>query len=203
MKKILSAIFFFGWMKLARAQGAPQAILEQISALKEYITTAEEGSYKVGKGLSFIRDIRNQEFQQHQSFFSSLETVNPEIQNMPQILQMVNRQESVIDQLNKAMARWQACPWLHVMEISNARYFNNKLMEYTTENLKYLHHLITSQQYKMTDGERLKEIESLLNNLKYVDDAVAMLINSFDRIVLERQKSYETIDFIKDWYKLP
>jgi len=203
MKKILSAIFFFGWMRVARAQGAPQAVLEQITALKAYIATEEEGAKMVEQGLSAIRDIRNAEFEQHQTFFQSLQWVNPKIQNMSQLQEIVDRQESCIDQLNKGMARWQACPWLHVMDIRNARYFGNKLVSFTTEALENLYKLTTDPDYKMTDGERWEQIENCLNNIKYIDGAIAMLINSFDRIVLERQKSYESIDLVKDWYKLP
>jgi hypothetical protein len=203
MKKTLSAIFLFGWMRMARAQGAPQAILQQIAALKGYIATAEEGTNIVGKGLSGIRDIKNFEFNMHRSFFHSLQTVNPKIQYMPQVLQMVARQESVIDQLNKAMARWQASPWLHVSELALARNSYNKLVEIAVQNVALLHDLTTYQDYKMTDGERLEFIQRSLLIIKVLDQGISQFINAFDRLTFDRQENSKSIDLVKDWYKLP
>jgi hypothetical protein len=201
MKRILSAIFFFGWMRVARAQGAPQAILEQIAALKAYITTVEDGSNIVEKGLSAIRDIRNIEFQKHQSFFSSLETVNPEIQGMPQILEMIDWQESSIDQLTTAMARWQASPWLHVTELACASDSYKKLVKIAMENVAILHELTNYKGYKMTDGERMQFIQQSLAMTKELDQGIAKFINSVDRIALDRQEYSKSIDLLKDWYK--
>lgn len=203
MKKILSAIFFFGWMRIARAQGAPQAILEQIAALKGYIATAEEGSKIVGKGLSDIQYFRNTEFEEHKAFFNSFVIVNPGIQEIPPILKMMDRVESSIIQLNSAMTRWQTSPWLLAVEIGRTRYCSDILEKFIVKNLRLLHTLVANDGYKMMDGERLKLIEDLVKIFKDLDGTIAILINNYDRLVFERKEYYISNNFVKNMYNLP
>lgn len=201
--KLLSSIFFFCWMKAARAQGAPQVVLEQITALKAYITTAERGSKIAAQGLSTIRDIRNEELQLHRVYFNSLSTVNPAVEDMPQILEIINQQESFIKQFTMGLARWQASPWLHAQELECLGSFYKYLVEFGVENINRLHKLIMDKDYEMTDGERIELIQQCQEIIKNQDQLVEKLISSTDWVIIARRESYRVNNIIKKMHGAP
>src|SRR2546430_17187766 len=90
-KKIITGTLIVGWITSGYAQDA-QTMLEQIAALRTYLTAAEKGYQLVENGLHTIRDIKNEEFGLHSAFFSSLSTVNPAIRNMPDVLEVIRIQ---------------------------------------------------------------------------------------------------------------
>jgi hypothetical protein len=203
MKKILSAIFFFGWMRVARAQGAPQAILEQIVALKGYITTAEDGTKIAKMGLSAIQKIRNEEFQLHRVFFGSLETINPIARYTPEVFEIIQLQESLINMFGIALTRWQGSAWLHGQELSCAASFYRNVVQTSAKYTKDLHSLITEQDYKMTDGERVWDIQNLLDIVEDQDKLVKNFISSTDWLIDQRKREYQYTEKIKRLFKLP
>jgi hypothetical protein len=203
MKKILPAIFFFGWMRVARAQGASQANLEQIAALKAYISTVEEGSKIVQQGLFTIRDIRDKEFFLDGSFFRSFENVNPAVKDMPYILKVINRQQSFINYFGSRLAQWQISPWLSALELGNAGYFYKRMTHLMVQNLNNLRELITDQSYEMTDRERLQRIEQSLETLNNQRDLLDSFIDSMYALIVSRENYHDDVELLKKWYNLP
>ena len=201
--KLLSSIFFFCWVKAARAQGAPQAVLEQITALKAYIITAEQGSKIAAQGLSSIRNIRNSEFELHRVYFSSLSTVNPAVKNMPQILEIINLQESFIKQFTMGLTRWQVSPWLHAQELESLGSFYKTLVEFGVGNINKLRKLLTDKDYKMTDGERIESIQQCQEIIINQDQLVEKLIASTDWVIIARRESYSVNEMVKKMHGTP
>jgi hypothetical protein len=84
-KQLLLALALCLFAGLEAGAQSIKAMLEQITALKAYIVTAEKGYQIAEDGLHAIRDIKHVEFDLHSVYFGSLAVVNPAVRNMPQV----------------------------------------------------------------------------------------------------------------------
>jgi hypothetical protein len=176
MRRIISGIVLMGWITDGQAQETPRTMLQQIVALRGYITTAEEGDQVIEQGIYTIRDIRNGEFQLHSKFFSALPAINPAIKNVPRTEDMAWQQVSLIDQFFRWLTQWRSDGLMHAEELSYAEQVYNNLVALAAENMNALFCLTMKHGLKMTDGERILHIlimeQDMQQQNKIVDDFI-------------------------------
>ena len=122
--------------------------LKQIALWEIYIKDVEKG-YNIAKtGLNAIDDIKRGDFQLHVDHFGALMAVNPDIRKYSRMVEILLL-PSAIKKLYPKTA--------------NA-YINsvfNHLMEEAVSNVDQLHILLTTDNYSMTDDERIKQVDKL------------------------------------------
>ncbi len=201
-KKILSGIFLLGWIGAVHGQEVAGTMLQQIAALRGYIATAREGYQIVEQGLTTIRDIRNGEFQLHRAFFDSLSAVNPVVKMMPEVSEIINTPKALIDQLSKAMTRWSR-PWLSKGEMTGNREIYQNFIALGLKNTGLLQKLISDGALKMTDGERISQIEALAERVRALDRSAQSFITFTDRLITQRKQEHRDVEKVKYLYGLP
>jgi hypothetical protein len=197
-KKIVTGMLVVGWVTSGYAQDA-QTMLEQIAALRTYLTTAEKGYQLVENGLHTIRDLKKKEYGLHSTYFSSLSTVNPVIQNMPEAAEVIRTQRAVLDRYAGALVRWRGSPWLSPAEKGLLDQSNRNLITTGGEVAKRLQNLLTDSVYKMSDGERMHSIGVLAEEVKQQAGEVERSIQATDWLISQRQKEYGEGELFKKW----
>jgi hypothetical protein len=71
------------------------------------------------------------------------------------------------------------------------------------ENMNTLKKLISDGDTKMTDGERIRQIEVLEGTIKDESRAVQVFIAKTDWVITQRQREYHYTEKIKNLYGLP
>ena len=108
MKRILiSAALCAGWGLACPAQGLSTWI-EQLAALQALEQTVKQGYTTVTHGLQTIGDIRSDEYQLHQGYYGSLETVSPAVADDPKTLELTKLLEQLVQRLNAELDYWRA-----------------------------------------------------------------------------------------------
>lgn len=201
-KKIVTGMLVVGWITSGYAQDA-QTMLEQIAALRTYLITAEKGYQLVENGLHTIRDIKNEEFGLHSTYFSSLSAVNPVIRNMPEAAEVVRTQKAVLDRYAGALIQWQGSPWLSPAEKGVLDQSNKNLISIGGEVAKRLFNVLSDSVYKMSDGERMHSIGMLAEGVKQQAREVERFIQATDWLISQRQKGYGEGENFKKWLGYP
>jgi hypothetical protein len=88
------------------------AWIEQLAALRTLQNTLRQGYATVSGGLQTIGDVRGQEYQLHQGYFTSLEGVKPVVLDDPRTENLRARLVTLMSQLQAALDDWQRQPIL-------------------------------------------------------------------------------------------
>lgn len=144
-KFLTLVVLNLGWFLPGRAQlegKTLRVMLEQIAALNAYSAAAADGYRLVENGWRTVANIRQGEFELHQAYYGSLRTVNPAVRGMPEATDIIR----VAGLLAKAGRGKEAKAAVNDLTA-----------------------LLTDGQLSMTDGERMRQIIRLDNQLRRVE----------------------------------
>ena len=106
MKRFLfSGALCAGCGLACHAQGLSTWI-EQLTALQALEQTVKQGYATVTHGLQNIGDIRTDEYQLHQVYYGSLETVNPAVADDPKTVELTKLLQQLVQRLNAELDYW-------------------------------------------------------------------------------------------------
>jgi prophage DNA circulation protein len=165
-----------------------QTMLQQIAALEGYIATAEKG-YKIAEdGLHTIGDIKNGEFNLHSVFFQSLKTVNPQVKSLAEVTEIASLQISIVQATTKKIKSTQQSQWLHPDEMTFIVKVYGTLVAAGVQNLSSLSDIITDNKVGMTDGERMRRIQSVDTDMQKQYAFLLDFSNQTDLLQAQRQR---------------
>jgi hypothetical protein len=157
MKGMIMAVALWIVASGVRAQSI-DAMAEQITALKGFIVTAQQGYQLAEDGLHTIRDIKNGEFKLHSLFFGSLSSVNPAVRDMPQVAEIIALQAGIVKQFSNALAGYKQTGLFSAGEMGYMEGVYEKLIGLGSEYIDALQDLLADGSLEMTDGERIRRI---------------------------------------------
>jgi hypothetical protein len=166
MKRTMVFILVISCSGFARAQSDIQAMLKQIAKLEIYIIDLEKG-YKIAQeGLTTIGEIKKGEFNLHSLFFSSLESVNPEIAKYSKIAVIISEQLSIISAFKSLIQHLNSSGTMTNAELQYVQSVYSNMTDESTKTLNALIEVITDGTLEMTDDERIKRIDVVYDDME-------------------------------------
>jgi hypothetical protein len=167
MKKTVLFLLFAGFINgNIYAQTKQQTVLlQQIAALQIYIGYAQKGYSVAKKGLNAIGDFKRGEFNLHDSYFTSLKTVNPKIKKYAKVAEIIALQVKILRNYASMYKEIQQDDLFHGDEMDYIKRVFDRLIENCNDNLEELITIITDNQLEMKDDERIKRIDAVYQNM--------------------------------------
>jgi len=174
--------------------------LEQLSALKGYIRTAEEGYRIVTDGIHLIGDIKGGEFDLHRIFFSSLKEVDQAVLHAPELRNAYVEAAATERLFDQALKTYAASGWLQPQEVHYLAAIQQRVADEGRENVAALQMLVQDEALSMTDGGRLQHIQEQQKEVhsRYVR-VVAYLVG-IGGLITGRAKEQAYTQTLKTWY---
>jgi len=141
------------------SQGKTQIkyLTQQIAALNACETSIRQG-YNMLKGeWTSIGNFKNGEFGLHQSYYTSLSTVNPQVKSSPDISSIATEQQYIIAMLNAV----QQVAGLTADEQGYIKTVAQNIFNECAKDLDKLNSVLKNGTLQMSDDERLKQIHSV------------------------------------------
>lgn len=141
------------------SQGKTQIkyLTQQIAALNACETSIRQG-YNMLKGeWTSIGNFKNGEFGLHQSYYTSLSTVNPQVKSSPDISSITTEQQYIIAMLNAV----QQVAGLTADEQGYIKTVAQNIFNECAKDLDKLNSVLKNGTLQMSDDERLKQIHSV------------------------------------------
>lgn len=135
-------------------------LVEQVALLKLYYTFLKKGYELVQDGLQLIRDIKNGDFNLHNSYFNSLKTVNSSIRRYSKIEATTNIYEQIAQLYTQANKLSKDELFVASDRDAIERIFTG-LLENANKDLQQLKLVTTSGNYALKDDERLEKTEQI------------------------------------------
>jgi len=170
---------------------------EQVAALKavEYVI---RNGYKIQEeGIDNIREIDSTEFALHDEYFKSLEIVNPEVRNYPQLLQLNELHITNVNLVGQFLVECARGRWLTPDELHDFKNMFDKSLREIARNIQTISLLVTEHQLKMTDGERIMGVTLMGERIKEENRYIQFCMIAITGVIADRIKESLDIDQIK------
>lgn len=152
------------WFKQRKTQ--IEYLVNQIAALKVYTDYLEKGYSIVKDGTQLIGNIKQGDFNLHQGYFSSLQSINPAIRNYSRVALIISDQATILNNF-KELLKFSAENGQ--FSINERGYITSVYDRVKTECLKDMDDLVmvlSSGEMEMKDNERLAFIDRIYADTK-------------------------------------
>jgi hypothetical protein len=154
---------------LSRAQTyeAEQLFLDvqKLSQLKQMLADLKKGYEIVYKGYSTIKNISEGNFNLHQVFLDGLLQVSLAVRNYKKVADIISLQLKIVSEYKSAFRHFKDGGKFTAGEIEYMGKVYSNLFEQSVKNLETLTMIITSGMLRMSDDERLKQIDVLYEDV--------------------------------------
>lgn len=187
MKKwVWLSVFFLVLSFKPKAQSAElqQLLLdiEKLSQFKSILKDMYKGYEVLSNGYQTIKNISQGNFNLHQVFLDGLLLVSPAVENYKRIPDIVNSQLVIVKEYKAAFALYKQDKHFLPDEIIYLGQVYGNLFKQSLSNLNELIMVITANQARMSDAERIStidriygEMEDKLSFLRYFNNHTTML----------------------------
>jgi hypothetical protein len=196
MKKIAILLLLFGFTVKGECQSqeAKQLLLdvEKFSQFKQILSDMKKGYDIVSKGYNTIKNISQGTFDLHKAFLDGLLEVSPLVKKYKKVADIVSMQIQLVKEYKSAFKKFQGSKLFYVKEIDYISKVYSNLFNASLKNIDALVTVITANQLRMTDDERLNRIDDIYNEMQ--DKLVFLRHFNTNTSILALQKGKEGND---------
>jgi DNA repair ATPase RecN len=201
MKKSIWSVFliFIGVGAYSQSEEAEQLLLDlqKLAQLKSILEDLKKGYTILESGYSTIRNISQGNFSLHELFLNSLLEVSPTVRNYKRIADIISLQLRIVKECQTAFKQFRGSELFDDNELNYITSVYSNLSGQSLKNLDALASVTTSGQLRMSDDERLSEIDGIWKN---ISDQFSFLkdFNGKTRVLaLQRAKEKRDIESMK------
>lgn len=205
MKK--TGVFFLlllvmaGYSKQARAQTDEIAQLalniEKLAQLKSILSDLKKGYTIVSDGYGTIKNISEGNFNMHQAFLDGLLQVNPGIKKYYRVADIINYQVRIVKESRNTFNRFKSANCFNPKEIEYISGVYGRLLDQSLRNLDELTNVVTAGKLRMSDDERIKEIDRIYVEMEDKATFLRSFNNNTSILAVQRQKELQQIDAVR------
>lgn len=178
----------------AQSQEVQQLLLnvEKLNQLKQILRDMYKGYEVVSKGYHTIKSIAEGSFNLHQFFLDGLMKVSPAVKKYRRVAEIISDQSRLVREYKRAFNRFKNSGQFTISELNYMTKVYANLFEQSVEGLNELLRVITTNQLRMSDEERLQAIDEVFQGM---EDRLGFL-SSFNRETnrLAIQRGREAVD---------
>ena len=192
---------FDEWWKQKETQ--QRYLAEQIAALSAYGAVLREGYETVSQGLGLVHTLRNGDYSQHEGYFNSFSSVNPQIKNHPeagQALKIYGKSRQLTQQIPSKLFPSQ---YFTGAEEQVIRHVLLAIQKDCEQILTELEELLEEGLLKLSDTERLKQLSGINHRMQEVYSYTVRFYQDCQDISLSRQNESRSIKQRKALHSFP
>jgi hypothetical protein len=197
-------ILYLPCLSKAQSYEAEQLLLDvqKLFGLRQMLADLKKGYEIVYNGYSTIKDISEGNFNLHKVFLDGLLQVNPAVRNYKKVRDIISLQLKVVSEYKSAFKQFKENGKFTPGEIDYIQKVYSNLFDESVKNLEALTMIITSGTLRMSDDERLKQIDSLYEDMVDKLSFLRHFNNQTSVLALQRGKEANEINGTKKIYDL-
>ena len=156
--------------------------IEKLSELKSVLSDMKEGYTIISQGYETVKEIAQGNFDLHQAFLDALWVVSPAVRNYKKITLIINDQLTLVSEYQGQYKTFSGSGHFSSAELGYIMGVYNNLILQSVNNLNELITVVSDNQVRMSDAERISAIDRLYRDmqgklvfLKSFDDGAALL----------------------------
>lgn len=206
-KVLLCWILVFGLgvsSGFAQSQEVQQLLLnvEKLSQLKNILSDMKRGYEVVSKGYNAVKNITQGNFSLHEVFLDGLWLVSPEVRKYYKIADIIKFQADIVSEYKSAFRRFNSSGNFSVSELEYLSKVYKRLFEESLDNLDHLAMVITANQMRMSDEERLRAIDKIFSDTIEKLEFLRSFNESAGVLGLQREREKREVKGLGDYFNL-
>ena len=205
-KKPFLCLLLVGCLCKAPAQSfeVQQLLLdwEKLTQMKQILTDMKTGYEIVSKGYTVIRDITQGNFTLHEAFLDGLWLVSPSVRKYWKIPEIINNQVRLVKEYTSAYTNIKKSGYFTSDEIVYLGKVYNNLFDKSLKNIEDLTTIITANQLRMNDNERLSGIDRIHRDTQDELLFLRQFNNNNSILLLQRAKEQNDAKMMQQLYHL-
>jgi hypothetical protein len=183
----------------SQSQEIQQLLLDvqKLAQLNSFLDDLKIGYTLLESGYSTIRDISQGNFNLHDLFLNSLLEVSPTVRNYKRIADIISLQLGIVKEYQKASKQFRASGLFDGNELNYISSVYSNLFNQSVKNLDALATVITSGQLRMSDDERLNEIDGIWKNISDQFSFLKDFNNKTKVLALQRAREKNDVEVMK------
>lgn len=184
---------------LAQSQEMQQLILniEKLAQFKSILEDMKKGYDILLKGYNAVKDISEGNFTLHKAFLDGLLEVSPAVRKYKRIGDIITYQTMLVREYKSALNDFRTSALFNDREMEYIGRVYSQLLDESIVCLEDLLSVLTAGRFRMSDEERIMEIDYLYESMR---DKVAFLRsfnNSTGILAVQRQKEKRDVEALR------
>jgi len=199
MKKVAIILFIIilGVGKVQPAHAQAQELeelaldIEKLSTLKSILKEMYDGYKILTAGYNTIKDIAQGNFSMHKLFLNGLLSVSPTVKQYARIADIIKGQQTLVSEYKTALTHFKSLQVFNSSDISYLQSVYDNLFKRSLQNLDELLMVITDNQLRASDAERMNAIDRIYTDMEDKVEFLRHFNNSAGLLATQRQKALE------------
>jgi hypothetical protein len=207
MKKIIIVVIAVCCIMQLQLASAQTADLEQLSLdieklaqFKQILADMKKGYAIINTGYTTISSISQGTFNLHQGFLNGLLAVSPPLRAYSRVVQIISYQEILLSEYKSTYSSFKSGGRFTPNEITYMGTVYKNLFNQSVNNLSSLTMVMTNSQLRMSDDERLMQIDRIDKNMQEEVSFLRSFNNKASAIDAQRARQQQDSKSIQQLY---
>lgn len=177
--------------------------LQKLSQLKSILTNLYKGYQILTKGYNAVKDLSQGNFSLHKTFLDGLMQVSPAVRKYKKTAEIVTLQIQLVKEYKSAFSRFKQLNIFNADELDYIESVYSGLFDRSVQNLDELLTVITADQLRMNDAERLQAIDRIYADIEDKLEFLRSFNNRTQVLAVQRYQESKENKTLKDLYGNP
>jgi hypothetical protein len=189
-----------------QAQTIPQLVeqivldTEKLASLKSILQDMYKAYTIINAGYTDIKNISEGTFNLHKAFLDALLAVSPAVQNYGRVVDIINAEYAIVAEYKAAYSRFSADGHFTIQELDYMNTVYTNLFDQSLTCLNELTMVITANQLRMSDAERLRAIDRVYADITGQLSLLRTFNNNTSIQAIQRAREANDIGTLKSIY---
>lgn len=204
MKKLFLTLTFCSFYFLGFSQSAEvkQLVLdiEKLTQFKNILNDMKDGYRIINEGYGTIKRISEGNFSLHEIFLDKLLQVSPTVRKYHRVGEIIQLQLRLGKSSSRALGQLSSDRIFSANELSYINTVLKRLGKSSLQNLDDLTLILTSNKLRMSDDDRLKEIDRIYADMLDKNRFLNSFIRQQHILLINRKKEMQEVDIARNNY---
>lgn len=177
--------------------------LQKLSQLKSILTNLYKGYQILTKGYNAVKDLSQGNFSLHKTFLDGLMQVSPAVRKYKKTAEIVTLQIQLVKEYKSAFSRFKQLNIFNADELDYIESVYSGLFDRSVQNLDELLMVITADQLRMNDAQRLHAIDRIYADIEGKLQFLRSFNNRTQVLAVQRYQELQENKTLKDLYGNP
>lgn len=174
--------------------------IEKLTQFKQILEQMYKGYKVLTEGYNKVKDVASGNYKLHQAFLDGLYLVSPEVRKYQRIPDIINYQIDILDEYKAAYRHFKNSGAFSESNLAYLDAVYSNLFQRSLTNLEELTMVITSNQLRMSDEERLSAIDRIYLEMKQKRTFLRQFNEEAKLLYLQKKKEKVEIDNLNGLY---
>ncbi|HRN55629.1 MAG TPA: TerB family tellurite resistance protein, partial [Agriterribacter sp.] len=176
--------------------------IQKLAQLRQILVNLKEAYQILQGGYNTIINISQGNFSLHKTFLDGLMAVSPSVRNYKKIGDIISMQVQLVKEYKNSLSRLRSSAWFTPEELDYISNVYAKLFDNSLDDLDVLISVTTANKLRMSDDERIKEIDRLYTTMQQKLVFLRQFNGGAAVLGVQRSKEQNEVDVFRKLYDI-